>query len=123
MSFKIIGKLSNKLMINDNIVKDNCKEIYNNGKQLIINDCNNSNTNNDFLNYIYANIASSRPMYNRLKEDFYLKDKLHNLNSIPNFIIKPFYIANSLHNSSIKKKYIKNKKKNTTNKKKNKKNK
>jgi hypothetical protein len=110
MTFKTFSKESNKIVVNDNIVTDDCKEVYRDQNGIIIKDCSGDDSNDEFIHSIFAQLTSSRKMTNRLLEDFGI-DYLDNMDDAYDDKIKPLMIDYNEKKSEKTKKSKKGKKK------------
>ena len=116
MSIKTFGKQSSQLFINNNLVDNNCKEIYGNGSELLIKNCDYSPDQN-FINIIFAQLPSRRKMSDRLQSDFGLINDIDDIDNFDDSTIvdyinlEPFYIdfKNYKKRKTKKKRKIKNK--------------
>lgn len=91
MTFKTFSKESNKILVNDNIISDDCKEVYRDENGIIIKDCSSDYSTDEFIHSIFAQLTSSRKMTNRLLEDFGI-DYLDNMDDAYDYKIKPLMI-------------------------------
>lgn len=103
MSVTTFGKKTSQLIVDNQLVENSCTEMLGNNDGVIIKTCNNP-VDNEFIHAIFAQLASSRKMSDRLKEDFDINESLEDLKKDNMVKIEPIKIGFETKKSSSKKK-------------------